>query len=81
MYIFGLNFKKGDVGLAKSQMDTIFKEIPSYSIMSFELGNEVSSRVMSAAAAGRSGSNGDAAGPVPSVHWLVREVNSTLRQQ
>ncbi|KAF6257756.1 glycoside hydrolase superfamily [Scenedesmus sp. NREL 46B-D3] len=40
MYIFGLNFKKGDVGLAKSQMDTIFKEIPSYSIMSFELGNE-----------------------------------------
>lgn len=43
MYIFGLNFKKGDVALAKSQMDTIFKEIPYYSIMSFELGNEVGS--------------------------------------
>uniref|UniRef100_A0A383V8Y6 Beta-glucuronidase C-terminal domain-containing protein n=1 Tax=Tetradesmus obliquus TaxID=3088 RepID=A0A383V8Y6_TETOB len=40
MYIFGLNFKKGDAALAKSQMDTIFKEIPYYSIMSFELGNE-----------------------------------------
>jgi hypothetical protein len=46
MYIFGLNFKKGDVALAKNQMDTIFREIPYYAIMSFELGNEVSSNVI-----------------------------------
>jgi hypothetical protein len=46
MYIFGLNFQKGDVALAKNQMDTIFREIPYYAIMSFELGNEVSSSVM-----------------------------------
>jgi hypothetical protein len=44
MYIFGLNFKKGDVALAKNQMDTIFREIPYYAIMSFELGNEVRSQ-------------------------------------
>lgn len=41
MFIFGLNFRAGNITLAKSQMHTIFANIPYYSIMSFELGNEV----------------------------------------
>jgi hypothetical protein len=40
-YILGLNFEKGDIDLAKRQMDAAIRGLPADAIVSFEIGNEV----------------------------------------
>lgn len=40
MFIVGLNFQAGDVSLARAQIDATWETLPSYSVMSFEVGNE-----------------------------------------
>jgi hypothetical protein len=40
-YILGLNFEKGDVELARRQMQAALNGLPADAIISFEIGNEV----------------------------------------
>jgi hypothetical protein len=43
-YILGLNFEKGDVELARRQMQAALNGLPADAIISFEIGNEVGQR-------------------------------------
>jgi hypothetical protein len=40
-YILGLNFEKGDLSLARRQMQAAIRGLPADAIVSFEIGNEV----------------------------------------
>jgi hypothetical protein len=43
-YILGLTFETGDIELARNQMNKAKRMLPGESIISFEIGNEVSFR-------------------------------------